>query len=90
MEFDIYFPLEDGNLSSTSIQLAKEILSLLPLLDGKARRLESSFDYEEHLAYVIIQPSEIRLHYFASTVNTEWSAYFKKAEDGSWQFTGLG
>ena len=89
-EFDIYFPVEKGVVDMRFIALAKEILAELPSLDAIARKVPSEFDHEEHLAYLCLGDSEIELHYFASTVNTEWSVYFKKQQDEAWHFEGLG
>lgn len=90
LDFDIYFPVENGIVDMRFIDLAREILAELPSLDAIARKVPSELDHEEHLAYINLDDSEIELHYFASTVNTEWSAYFKKQQDGAWHFEGLG
>jgi hypothetical protein len=90
LDFDINFPVKDGKVDTLFINLAKEILAQLPALDSRAREVPTDFDHEEHLAYIDVSESEIELHYFASTVNTEWGAYFKRMTDGSWNFEGLG
>jgi hypothetical protein len=72
------------------VSLCKEILAVLPSLDAIARQVPSQIYHEEYFAYIYLDDTEIELHYFASTVNTEWSAYFKKRQDGSSHFEGLG
>lgn len=90
MEVDLYFPLEDGVVTPDSVQAARDVLSVIDVLDARARQVPSPEDHEEHLAYVVIAPTQVQLHYFATTVNTEWGAYFTRGADGSWQFDGLG
>lgn len=89
-EFDIYFPSRNSKIDSKFIAAARTVLSCVVELDQKARSVPSSDEYEEHLAYIDISEEEIELHYFASTVNTEWGAYFTFKEDGTWEFQGLG
>jgi len=90
LEFEIYLEAANSAVFPEVLQLAKDVLLQIVEMDEIARSRPMDFDYEEHLAYVNITRSEIELHYFASTVNTEWGAYFVRDANGTFQFDCLG
>lgn len=92
LSFGVYFKLIDSRVDDSSIRLAQEILSQIVELDKEARSKTGpdDFDHEEYLMYIEIADEEIVLNYAASTVNTEWGAYFARDEDGSWKYKGMG
>lgn len=91
-EFGIYFPSENNKVDREYIEIAKNVLSQIAELDAEARSItgKDNFDHEEYLAYIEIGKDEIELNYFASTVNTEWGAYFKRQSDGNWRLEKVG
>ena len=90
--FEVILEAEDGCIEGQIIKNAKSIISHIAEMDAEARdrSYKPEENYEEELAYIDVKLDEVELHYFATTVNTEWGAYFKKKEDGSWHYEGLG
>lgn len=71
LNFEIWFPLENGAVPNRHIETANSVLAQIVEMDDAARSIESSFDHDEELAYITIDDSEVRFRYFATTVNTE-------------------
>lgn len=90
LEFDIYLESSDLSIPPEVIELTRDVLSHIVEMDTAARSRPDQIDYEEQLAYVNISRSEIELHYYSTTVNTEWGAYFKRDANGTFQFDTLG
>lgn len=91
-DFEIYFPVENGKIEQEYLGLIKNVLANLPELDSYARSLSSKVDYEENLAYINLSKGgqNVHLHYFATTINTEWGVYFTFKKDGTWRYETLG
>lgn len=90
VEFDVYLDASGGALEPELLNLAEEVLSRIVELDAAARAVQTDPSYEESLAYVDITREEIELHYDATTVNTEWGAYFVRDQGGDFLFDTLG
>lgn len=90
--FEVILEAQGGRIDEKIMENAKTIISQIVEMDIEARNRSYSpkESSEEELAYIDIKLDEVELHYFATTVNTEWGAYFKKNEDGSWYYEGLG
>lgn len=94
-QFDIIFAVQDGAVQPASITAAKKILSQIVEMDDAARSLEpylhdgKELDHDEVLARVQILDDEVRLRYFASTVNTEWDVAFGRDANGNWICRGI-
>jgi len=90
LEFSLEVESVDGVVPADIWKLTQEVMAQIVELDNFARSIPSDYDYEEHLAYVVISHKEIQLHYFASTVNTEWGVYFTRDELGKFHFKTMG
>lgn len=90
LDFDIELESSMGGVYPELVGLAKDVLSQIVEMDSVARSFSMNFNYDEHLAYIRISRSEVELHYFATTVNTEWGAYFVRDAHGKFQFELLG
>ncbi|MBM3966025.1 MAG: hypothetical protein FJ308_13325 [Planctomycetes bacterium] len=92
MEFSISVPCTGRNITPKQISDMKFVLDNIVAMDCESRRQISEPEtvYDECLAYVEIENSEVHLHYFANTMNTEWGAYFLLGTDGDWKFQTLG
>ncbi len=90
--FEVILESQNGCIEEQIIENARNIISQIVDLDAEARdrSYNSKYNHEEELAYIDIKVDEVELHYFATSVNTEWGAYFKKKEDGNWHYEGLG
>lgn len=90
VEFDVYLDASSGVVEPELLNLAVAVLSRIVELDAAARAVQTDPRYEESLAYVDITREEIELHYDATTVNTEWGAYFVQDQGGDFIFDTLG
>ena len=91
IEFSISVPCAAQNITPKQISDMKYVLDNIVAMDSESRRhVDTETVYDECLAYVEIENSEVHLHYFANTMNTEWGACFLLAADGNWQFESLG
>jgi hypothetical protein len=90
--FEVILETQSGIIDEQIIDNAKMIISQIVEMDKETRdrSFDPKNDLEEELAYIDIKLDEVELHYFATTVNTEWGAYFKKKQDGKWHYEGLG
>ena len=91
-KFEVILESKDGAISDGIMAAARTVLSNIVEMDSQARESgsESNENYDEELAYIVVNEREVELHYFANTVNTEWGAFFKMKEDGNWTYEGLG
>jgi len=89
-EIEIYFDSVNGQVSQHLIPIAREILKSLIELDSLARSQPDDFDNDELLAYINFSETEVKLHYFATTVNSEWSVLFKRTAPGIFEYVRLG
>ena len=90
VEIDVYLDASGGAVEPELLRTAEEVLSRIVELDAAARAVQTDPIFEESLAYVDIMREEIELHYYATTVNTEWGAYFVRDEQGEFTFDTLG
>ena len=90
VNFQVCLPCENREVAERHIEIAKKVLDDIVELDRQARDRPRTEDYREHLAYIEIEDDVVQLHYFASTMNTEWGAYFYEQPDGTWVFKHLG
>lgn len=90
LEFEILMPTEHGRIPERHVLRARSALSQIVEMDNAARALPdvADDDYDEALAYMVISDAYVELHYFATTVNTEWSVYFTPSE-GQWDCRGF-
>ncbi|MFC3150028.1 hypothetical protein ACFOEK_03225 [Litoribrevibacter euphylliae] len=90
--FEVILEAHNGSVEKQIIENAKAIISRIAEMDTEARdrTYNPQDNYEEELAYIVIKLDKVELHYFATTVNTEWGVYFKKKEDNHWHYEGLG
>jgi hypothetical protein len=91
-EFDVRIESKGGKVEEGIMEDARTIISQIVELDKEARDRthKESEDHEEELAYIDIKHNEVELHYYATTVNTEWGTFFRKSKDGRWTFEGIG
>jgi len=82
--FDLCFPCEGKRVEAQFIQIGREVLGQIVEMDDAARVLSHDKHYKEELAYVDLAAEQIELHYFANTVNAEWSVFFRRTEEGRW------
>lgn len=91
VEFSISVPTQESRITQKQIGEMKFVLENIVAMDCESRRhVKSKTNYDECLAYVEIENSEVHLHYLANTVNTEWGAYFLLRGDNKWEFDSLG
>jgi hypothetical protein len=84
-EFAVCLPSKAGRIRDGDIETAREVLNQIAEMDAEARALDDGQDYEEELACVEIAVGEVRLHYVASTCNTEWAISFWRRPGGAWR-----
>jgi hypothetical protein len=94
LEFEILMPTGDGRIDRRLVSIAQQVVSFIVEMDDAARAVRDPtgpdpIDFDEVLAYVVIRHAAIEFHYFATTVNTEWSIYFTPNAQGSWARRGL-
>jgi hypothetical protein len=89
LTFEIYLPVKDGVASPEGLELAREILARIVELDDIARTIEDVIDSDEELAYVTVGDGEVALHYYATTVNSEWDVVFRLDDSGRWICDGI-
>jgi len=83
--FDLCFPCEGRRVEARFIQVGREVLGQIVEMDDAARALSQQKNYREELAYVDLAVETVELHYFANTVNAEWSVFFRRSGEGRWQ-----
>jgi hypothetical protein len=93
LDFDILMPTEEGHVPERLISVAQSVLSNVTEMDDAARAASDTdpylLDHDEVLAYVVIRDGYVEFHYFATTVNTEWSIYFTSNGQGGWDCRGF-
>ena len=91
LEFEIFMLTEQGRVLPAHVSTARSVLSQIVEMDDAARAVPdlTDDDYDETLAYVVISDAYVELHYFASTVNTEWGIYFTPSGQGGWDRRGF-
>ena|SRR5688572_14735306 len=88
LEFEILLPAVEGRVPPSYISAAKSVLSQIVDMDEAARALPDTIDHDEILAFVVVHDDCVEFHYFATTVNTEWSVYFTRRAD-RWEYRGF-
>ena len=92
-DFDILMPTEEGHVPERFISVAQSVLSNVTEMDDAARAAGDTdpnpLDHDEVLAYAVIRDGYVEFHYFATTVNTEWSVYFTPNGQGGWDCRGF-
>lgn len=91
LTFEIYLPVKGGVASPDGVQLARGALARIVELDDVARAIEDSIESDEELAYVTVGDGdgEVALHYYATTVNSEWDVVFRVDDSGRWICDGI-
>jgi hypothetical protein len=91
LQFEILMPTEHERIPQRHVSTARSVLSQIVAMDNAARALPdvTDDDYDEVLAYVVISDDYVELHYFASTVNSEWGVYFTPSRQGDWDCCGF-
>jgi len=74
--FEIYLELLSNIIDPKLIATAENVVDNVIELDDAARSISDDHEYDERLAYISIDQSEIRFAYWATTVNTEWDVVF--------------
>ena len=87
--FEIYLPVQGGVASPDGVRLAREALARIVELDDIARAIEDSIESDEELAYVTVGDGEVAMHYYATTVNSEWDVVFRRDGSGRWICDGI-
>jgi hypothetical protein len=93
LDFEILMPTEEGCVPERLVSRARSVLSHVVEMDDAARIAHDAdpdpIDLDEVLAYVVIRDAYVVLHYFATTMNTEWDVYFTPNGQGGWDYRGL-
>ena len=90
LAFEVFMPAEGDEVPQKFIHIAESVLSKIVEMDDAARAIPSDYDDDECLAYMKIDElGNVDLHYFSSTVNSEWSVRFTPGEDGQWMCRGI-
>lgn len=90
--FEVCLKTQNGTIPSQILENAKYIISNIVEMDLEARNksFDPNSDYEEELAFIDVKLDEVEFRYYATVVATEWGAYFRLNEDGSWCYKGIG
>jgi hypothetical protein len=89
LEFEIWLRSDRGNIPPMQLTTAKSVLSQIVSMDDQARAIPDIIDSDENLAWILINEDGAEFHYFANTVNSEWSVLFATDENGVWQCRGI-
>jgi len=90
LEFEILLPAVEGRVQPGYISAAKSVLAQIVDMDEAARAVpDTTIDSDEILAYVVVHDDCVEFHYFATTVNSEWSVYFTKHDADRWEYRGF-
>ena len=92
-EFAIYFPSTENKPSADELSVARKLCSHIGELDNlvqescesEAKRNDGNpKDYALYLAFAEIDAQDVRLEYYGTFVNTQWSAMFRLCDAGNW------
>jgi hypothetical protein len=91
LEFEVLMPTEAGHIPPRHVATARSVLSQIVEMDDAARAVPNptDHDFDEALTYVVIGNADVELHYYATTVNTEWGIYFTPNGQGGWDCRGF-
>lgn len=89
LAFEVWLPADRGNISPNHISTAKSVLCQIVRMDDEARAIPDIIDSDENLAWVLVAQDGVEFHYFANTVNSEWSVLFDKDENDVWHCRGI-
>lgn len=89
LEFQVYLPATNGAVEPRILELARSVLSQIVDMDNQAREFEDVIDSDEILAWIEVRDDVVDLHYYATTVNSEWDARFRQGEGGRWVYRGI-
>ena len=86
--FEVYVDVEDNSLPEEVYKRARLAISHIVEMDSRARLIDGRWEHNEHLGFIKLDKNEVRLRYWATSVNTEWDVVFKF--DDQDQLTCLG
>ena len=96
-EFEIYFEIENGVVAPSVIDVAKSLMRSIGELDNKVQESCAAEckrtglhprNFEGMLAYARVYQNRAALHYFGTSVNTEWDE--NVSFDGTdWKYLGV-
>jgi len=89
LEFEIWMASDAGRARQAHVLTARSVPSQIVQMDDAARALPDVVDSDENLAWVVTHDDCVEFHYFANTVNSEWSVFFTRDEAGIWRCRGL-